>query len=103
MTFSTAIFVVYEVIIGADYLTSNSPLCPYSDRMYSFWYHVVNYFVLGGFCFTWSILLIRIYQAPEGNERVPFITAFSIVSMGTVATILAVVFNWGGVCVDQLG
>jgi hypothetical protein len=36
------------------------------------------------------------------NKVVPILVAFNIVSMGTIATILAVPFEWGGTCIDVL-
>eukprot|EP01041_Mallomonas_annulata_P000687 gene687-1316_t len=97
------IFVVYEIGIGFDQLYSRHPICPYSDREYSPLYWLVNYVVLGAFLLTWIMLLMKIFQMKPGPTRVPLLTAFHIVSIGTIATILALVWNWGGVCIDALG
>jgi hypothetical protein len=51
----------------------------------------------------WAALLSKILQSKVGPERVPYFTAFNIVSMGTIATMLAVIFDWGGICIDSLG
>ena len=52
---------------------------------------------------TWTILFSRIANSKPGYECVPFYTAINIVSMGALATILSLFFNWGGICIDVLG
>eukprot|EP01041_Mallomonas_annulata_P011020 gene11020-23024_t len=96
-------FIAYEIGIGLDQLYSSHPLCPHSDADYGYWYWFTNVLVLGGFSFTWITLLLKIIQMAPGPVRVPYLTAFNIVSMGLVATLLAVVWNLGGVCIDVLG
>mmetsp|Transcript_30216 Transcript_30216/g.41566 ORF Transcript_30216/g.41566 Transcript_30216/m.41566 type:complete len:767 (-) Transcript_30216:185-2485(-) len=97
------VFIFFEIIIEYDHMYSKSPLCNTSDRYYPRWYQSIYLIVLGGFMVTWLILLSRIVNSKPGFECVPFYTAINIVSMGAVATILAIFFNWGGVCVDVLG
>jgi len=46
---------------------------------------------------------MKIINTTRGDERVPYLIAINIVSMGTLATVIALVFNWGGVCIDELG
>lgn len=45
---------------------------------------------------------MKLMQMETNNKVVPILVAFNIVTMGTVATILAVCFEWGGTCVDVL-
>jgi len=47
--------------------------------------------------------LARICQKNQGDERVPYFASFSVVSMGLLTTILTLVFDWGGICVDSNG
>jgi hypothetical protein len=61
------------------------------------------YSVLGGFVLIWCALFMRLLSIIDVSKRVPYIIAFSIVSMGTIATALALFWNWGGVCIDVLG
>eukprot|EP01041_Mallomonas_annulata_P012288 gene12288-25843_t len=97
-----SIFFIYEIGIGCDKIFSKHPLCPYSDIDFGNWYWSINYIVLGGFFLTWIMLLMKIIQMKPGPARVPHFTAFNIVSIGTIATLLALVWNWGGVCEDAL-
>eukprot|EP01041_Mallomonas_annulata_P012568 gene12568-26467_t len=99
---SWTLFVTYEVALGFDKLYRENPICPYSDRDYAKWYWFSNFAVLGGFCFTWVFLLLKIALLKSGSSRIPHLTSFNIVSMGIIATILAI-YNWGGVCIDRLG
>jgi signal transduction histidine kinase len=46
---------------------------------------------------------MKLFQLKEGSKRVPLLVAINIVTIGTVATILALCFEWGGVCIDVLG
>jgi hypothetical protein len=59
--------------------------------------------VMGAFAMIWCALFMRILSITDASKRVPYIVAFNIVSMGTIATALALVWNWGGVCIDVLG
>eukprot|EP01041_Mallomonas_annulata_P002749 gene2749-5415_t len=96
-------FISYEVSICLDQMLNPYPLCPHSDVDYGYWYWFTNHLVLGGFILTWIMLFTKIVQMKAGPLRVPYLTAFNIVSMGTLATTMAVVWNWGGVCIDVLG
>mmetsp|Transcript_19791 Transcript_19791/g.27208 ORF Transcript_19791/g.27208 Transcript_19791/m.27208 type:complete len:730 (-) Transcript_19791:249-2438(-) len=96
-------FIAFQLCLGLDKIYSKNPLCPYSDFDYGNWYWYTCMCALGGFLTTWGVLLTKIVQSKPGNERVPYLTAFNIVSMGSLATILSLVFEWGGVCIDVLG
>jgi len=100
---SWVIFLAYEISIGCNRLFSSSPLCPHSDRNFGKFYWYSCSIVFGGFLFTWSILFTRILQSRPGNERVPYFTAFNILSMSSIASLLEIAFTWGGVCTDVLG
>jgi len=94
---------VFQIFIGLNKFLSSKPLCPHSDADYGLWYWITCYAVLGGFLFTWNSLFAKIITTPPGDERVPYLIALNIVSMGTLATLIALLFNWGGVCIDELG
>ena len=42
-------------------------------------------------------------QIEDVADKVPHLVAFNIVSMGTLATFLSLILNWGGLCIDVLG
>lgn len=96
-------FLIFQVLIGYDKYKSVQPLCPYSDFEYPRWYWYICYGVLGAFIIIWFVVLSKISQIENLEDKVPHLVAFNIVSMGTLATILALVLNWGGVCIDVLG
>lgn len=98
-----AFFLIFEALIGYDKYTSTQPLCPYSDEDYPSWYWYTCYGVLGAWVIIWLILLIKIIQIKQLEDKIPHIVALNIVSIGTVATALALVLNWGGLCIDVLG
>lgn len=97
------VFVGFEVGIGCDHYFSKKPLCPYSDHDYGAWYWYIIVGVLGAFIIVWGIIFMKLFQSKPGIEMIPYLTAFNIVSMGTISTVLAVALNWGGVCIDVLG
>ena len=97
-----AYFIVWQIAIALDREYSPAPLCPYSDQGYGQWYDRVMFFVLGGFVLIWLLLVVRIVQFESGRKRLPLVVALNIVSMGTIATFLAVVFEAGGTCIDVL-
>jgi len=66
------------------------------------WYVGINYACLGGFFMIWSALAIKISLMGPSKARSVMFVALNIVSMGMIATVLAVVYEWGGVCVDML-
>ena len=86
-----------------DRYASIHPLCPHSSLQYPIWYWHTCYGVLGAFIILWFVILSKISQITELVDKVPHILAFNIVSMGTLATILALVLDWGGLCIDVLG
>jgi hypothetical protein len=95
-------FIIFEVAILWDAWYSKKPLCPYDDINYGEWYWRANYACLGGFILILCVLIMKLIQMKEGIKRVPLLVAFNIVAIGTVATILAVCFSWGGICIDSL-
>ena len=82
---------------------SENALCPHSDANFPNWYWHVMYGVLGGFVLIWCALFMRLLSITESAKRVPYVVAFNIVTMGTIATVLALFWSWGGVCIDVLG
>lgn len=96
-------FIVFEALIGYDKFANSHPLCPGNDLDYPTWYWYLNFGVLGAFIFVWISLIIKISQIKRAEEKTPHLVAINIVSMGTIATLLALLFDWGGVCIDVLG
>lgn len=97
------VFLIYEALIGWDKMKNAKPLCPYSAKSYKLWFWYIYGAVLGGFLMVGSILLVEILKLNAGNERIPYFTALNIVSIGSLTTLLCIVFDWGGICVDALG
>jgi len=100
---SWIIFICFQICIQIDHTYSKHPLCPHTDEIYPKWYWTVCLATMGGFICTWIVLLTRLMNSPSSFENAPTYTAFNVVSMGTLATVLSVFFNWGGVCIDVLG
>lgn len=94
---------MYEVLIGYDKISSEHPLCPFTDRYYPFWYWYICYGVLGAFIITLLLVISKISQIRELEDKVPHMVACNIILISTIASILAFVLNWGGVCIDVLG
>ena len=82
---------------------NEGPLCPYNDFNYPYWYWYSNFGVFGAYILIWTALIIKIVQIESAVEKTPHLVAFNIVSIGMVATALAVILDWGGVCIDILG
>ena len=98
------IFIVYEVAIGYDKFNSVNPLCPHSDWYYPIWYWYICYGVLGAFTIITLLLVItKISHIDAIEDRVPHLVACNIILISTIATVLTLVLNWGGVCIDVLG
>jgi hypothetical protein len=95
-------FVALELFVYYDRQNSADPLCPHSDQGFGDLYWYVNYTCLGGFIITWMSVLTNVIYAGPIFERVPALITLNIVSMALIATILALVFEWGGTCVDLL-
>lgn len=95
-------FIIFQIAIGCDRYLSTQPLCPYTDKDYPDWYWYTCFSCLGGFILIWLVLAIKLFQLERGPHQVPLLVALSIVSMGTIATFLSLVFVWGGVCIDVL-
>ena len=90
-------------MIGYDQYVNKNPLCPYNDFEYPYWYWYSNFGVLGAYILIWIALIIKIVQIESALEKTPHLVAFHIVSIGMVATALALFLDWGGVCIDRLG
>lgn len=94
-------FVIYEIAIEVNRYTARKPLCPYDDAHFSQWYWYTIVACFGGFLLIWTVLLWRINLTKSGNKSIPLYVALNIVSMGTIATGLAMK-GWGGFCIDIL-
>jgi len=96
------IFIFVQWFVYYDRQYSADPLCPHSDKDYGNVYWYINYAVLGGFVITWMSVVTKLIYADPVFEAIPSMININIVSMGTIATMLALLFEWGGVCIDQL-
>jgi signal transduction histidine kinase/CheY-like chemotaxis protein len=98
-------FISYETIMGLNYIFSNNPICSGDHIDYSNYYWYSMFFVLGGFSVVLSNIVIRIINtdAKEISKKCLFYIALNLILITTIATILSIVFNWGGICIDQLG
>ena len=95
-------FVSYEILIEVDNRFSTNPLCPYTHREYPSWYWFINYCVCGGFLITSTMLALKICFS-HGDQKVPYMATFCICFMATIATLLSLIWDWGGTCVDLFG
>ena len=95
-------FIFFEAYVYYDRKNSAKPLCPHSDKDFGAVYWYINYAVLGGFVITLMSMITKLLYSDPLFETVPILVAVNIVSMGVIATTLALVFEWGGVCIDQL-
>lgn len=100
--YSWITFIAFELAVGLDRLYNEYPLCPYTDINYGVVYWNSCYACLGGFVIVLCTLIMKVFQL-KGGKRVPLLVSINIVSMGTIATALALIFEWGGVCIDGLG
>jgi hypothetical protein len=98
-----SLFIIFELAVFLDRKYSEKPLCPHSDYYFPQWYWYSNYGVLGGFFLVLFTIIMKLLQLKAVSKRIPLLVAFNIVTMGTVATILALCFEWGGMCIDVLG
>ena len=89
--------------MGCNYYTSYQPLCRFTDLNYPKWYWYTSFGVLGAFVIVLLVVLSKISQIKELEDKVPHIVALNIVSMGSLATAMALFLNWGGLCIDVLG
>ena len=97
------LFIIYQTLIGYDKFANPHSLCPHDDYSYPMWYWYSCFGVLGAFVFVWIALLTKISNIQSAQEKTPHLIAFNIVSMGTLATVFALVLDWGGICIDVLG
>lgn len=100
--YSWLMFITFEFAVGFDRLYNDNPLCPYSDKDFGNTYWNICFTCLGGFLLIFFSLVMKLFQL-KGGKRVPLLVSINIVSMGTIATALSLIFEWGGVCVDGLG
>ena len=63
----------------------------------------MSYAILGAFAMTWFVSVVKILQSNMDDSHIPYVMAFHIVSMATIANSLSLILNWGGICVDILG
>lgn len=90
-------------MISIQFYVFSEPLCGVSPRAYGAFYSVASVSALSGFLFTFLMLAVKIVQASPGKERIPSMLALNVIAMGLLFTVLVVVFNWDGICIDALG
>mmetsp|Transcript_3773 Transcript_3773/g.5315 ORF Transcript_3773/g.5315 Transcript_3773/m.5315 type:complete len:648 (+) Transcript_3773:74-2017(+) len=100
--YSWLFFIICELLIGWDRFTNKYPICPHMGTDFKIWYLLGFFSILSGFIITWVIMLGRLFITKTTLQRTSYLIFFNIVSMGMVATFLAL-FDWGGVCIDVLG
>ena len=102
--YSWVIFLVYEILISIQSYTAAKPLCAIvpNDSVSPF-YNFSCAAAVSGFIFTFVMLSVRISQMMPGNERVPSMVALDVVLKGLLCTLVFVVFNLNGICIDVLG
>ena len=84
--------------------TAVEPLCAIlPEEIGSPFYFFACAAALSGFFFTFAMLSVRISQMMPGKERVPSIIALDIVFKGLLSTLIFVIYNWNGICIDVLG
>jgi len=95
-------FIGFILFIGFDTIYSSNPLCPsYGYNFSSIFWHI-NYSVLGGFVLILMLIIMKILQFRSNGSLAPLYVALNIVTMGTIATFLALIPEWGGYCIDVL-
>ena len=100
---SWSFFIAYQLFMCLNHAFSSNPICALPVNGYSdvFWY--IHYCCLGAFIFIWITLVIKLFQFNDArHKRIPLLVSFSIVTMTTIATFLAVVVKSGGFCLDVL-
>ena len=99
---SWASFIIVEAIVGYDKYYSEYPICPLNNG-YSNGYWYMCFACLGGFVMSWFVLLFKLFQFKDKKSRIPQFIGLNILSIGALTTLLTVMFDWGGVCIDVLG
>ncbi len=97
------VFIVYELVISLQLYLLEKPLCGIRATEYGFFYTFACAATVSGFFFTVIMLIVRVFEARPGVERIPSIIALNVVSIGLLFSIMFGVFNWNGICVDDLG
>jgi len=97
------IFVIYEIFILFNNEFYENPLCPGEDHHFPSWYWSINYSVCGAFGITWVMLLSKLIKTQKSHLRIPYLTTLCLVTLGFLTTLMALVNNWGGICIDMFG
>ena len=100
---SWIIFIGLELFLLFNHKFSSQPLCPNNSDKYEIWYWYSYYGIFGGFLVVCMILLMKLVRSKPGKERTLFYFTLNNVSIATIATFLAIEFDWGGICIDILG
>ena len=90
-------------MISIQFYIFTKPVCGISPSSFGTFYSVASVATVSGFFFTSMMLLVKIIQASPGKERIPSILALNVIAMGLLFTVVVVVFNWDGICIDVLG
>jgi hypothetical protein len=95
-------FIIFQLIVGYDRRFSEKPLCPYSASSFGKTYWCFCFSCLGAFMMICLVLFYRVASTQLGHHRVPHVLALNIAAMGTIASWLSIVHEWGGVCIDAM-
>lgn len=101
---SWAIFLSYEAAIGLDFYLSEFPICPHVPDNYHIMYWEGMYFIMGGFCMILASIIVRFVTTNENDTDKFFLYWISlhIITISCISTLLTIVYNWGGICMDGL-
>ena len=101
--FSWTVFIVYEIIMSMQTYLLEKPLCGITPTEYGYFFVFACAATVSGFFFTVVMLIMRIFEARPGIERIPSIIALNVVSIGFLFSVMFVAFNWNGICIDIVG
>ena len=96
-------YVLYEIFILRDGKYSKHPICPYSNDGFTPWYSHMNSAVCGGFATITAIIMYKLFRSSDKDQRIVYAVTLCIICIGFVSSLLALCWNWGGVCIDSFG
>ena len=101
--YSWTVFIAYELVISLQLYLLEKPLCGIRITEYGFFYTFACAATVSGFFFTVIMLIVSVFEARPGEERIPSIIALNGVSIGLLFSVMFVAFNWNGICIDIVG
>lgn len=98
-----ALFLAMQIFGGLSHRSLNTRLCRYESKSFHIWYKYVGFSIVGVFGIIWTIFLWRIVQRKSNPDISPYVAYFNVISMGLITSILSLIFDWGGICMDGFG